>query len=234
MTGDHDKQQPDSQAIEAYQAIRTAIIDWDLPPGTQVTEGQLAARTGFGRASVRAALTRLGHERLVVAIPRRGYEVAPITFKYIADVFGVRMVLEPAAAKQVAARGDDATIARLEAINERCRYVPDPYDAPQLRLANKEFHVAIAQATGNDRLASLTSASLDDLQRILYLPQVAQQTDRVAATFEEHADIIDAIGRRDPKAAEEAAIVHIERNRTMIIDMLIGTAEIGAINLFHQ
>jgi DNA-binding GntR family transcriptional regulator len=234
VTGDRDKQQPDSQAIEAYQSIRAAIIDWDLPPGTQVTEGQLAARTGFGRASVRAALTRLGHERLVVAIPRRGYEVAPITFKYISDVFGVRMVLEPAAAKQVAARGDDGTIARLEAINERCRYVPDPYDAPQLRLANKEFHVAIAQATGNDRLASITSASLDDLQRILYLPQVAQQTDRVAATFEEHADIIDAIGRRDPKAAEEAAVVHIERNRTMIIDMLIGTAEIGAINLFHQ
>ena len=183
---------------------------------------------------MRASLARLGHERLVIAMPRRGYQVAPIKFRYVADVFGVRMVLEPAATKQVAARGDAAVLAELEAINERCRYVPDRYDAPALRHANKEFHVAIARATGNERLADITSATLDDLQRILYLPQVARETDRVAATYEEHERIVDAIRRRDPSAAEAAAIAHIELNKTMLIDLLIGTSEIGSINLFRQ
>jgi DNA-binding GntR family transcriptional regulator len=223
-----------SQTAEAYEAIRTAIITWDLAPGEHVTEGNLAARTGFGRAPVRAALARLSHEQLVTAIPRRGYQVAPITFKYVTDVFGVRMVLEPAAARMVAARGDDAIVARLEALNERCRYVPDPYDAPALRLANKAFHVEIARVTGNDRLTGITSAALDDLQRILYLPQVAQETDRVAATFEEHQRIVEAIRRRDPHQAEAAAIAHIELNKTMLIDLLIGTSEIGSINLFRS
>ncbi len=214
-----------SRSNEAY--------DWDLPPGEQVTELHLSSRTGFGRASVRAALARLSHERLVTTLPRRGYEVAPITFKYVTDVFGVRLVVEPAAARQVAARGDGTVADRLEAINEGCRYVAEPYDAARLRLANREFHVALAHATGNDRLADLTSALVDDLQRILYLPQVARETDRVASTHEEHQRIVDAIRRRDPDAAAQAAHDHVELNKVTIIDLLIGTTEIASINLFQ-
>src|SRR5688572_19380927 len=65
-----------SQASSAYEAIRQAIIEWDLRPGEHVTEHGLVDITGFGRASVRAALTRLRHEGLVIAMPRRGYQVA--------------------------------------------------------------------------------------------------------------------------------------------------------------
>ena len=122
----------------------------------------------------------------------------------------------------------------LEAINERCRYVGDPYDAAGLRRANKEFHVALARATGNERLADITSTTLDDLQRILYLPQVARETDRVSTTFEEHHRIIEAIRQRDPVAAEQAATEHVELNKVMLIDVLIRTSEIGSINLFHS
>jgi DNA-binding GntR family transcriptional regulator len=229
-----DNQRATPQSIEAYDVIRTAIITWELPPGELITELQLAERTGLGRAGVRSALTRLSHEHLVNVIPRRGYQVAPITFRDVADVFGVRLVLEPAAAKQVAVRADDALIEDLEAINERCRVGAGPYDATSLRAANTEFHVAIARATGNERLAQITSASLDDLQRILYLPQVARETDRVAATWEEHERILDALRCRDPAAARQAALEHVELNKSMIIDLLIGTSEIGSINLFRQ
>jgi DNA-binding GntR family transcriptional regulator len=183
---------------------------------------------------VRAALTRLSHEQLVVTIPRRGYQIAPITFKYVTDVFGVRLVLEPAAAKQVAARNDHGIVGTLSAINERCRFQAGPYDAGSHRLANKEFHVALARATGNDRLAEITSASLDDLQRILYLPQIARETDRVEATFDEHERIIEAIRRRDPGSAEVAAHEHVELNKVMLIESLIATSEIGSINLFSH
>lgn len=223
-----------SQAADAYDAIRQAIIEWDLRPGAQVTEQHLAAQTGFGRASVRAALTRLGHEGLVMAIPRRGYQVAPITFKYVTDVFGVRLVVEPACARQVATRADATVIADLEAINERCRVQAGPYIPASYRQANREFHVALARATGNDRLADITRASLDDLQRILYLPQVARDTDRVDATWDEHEQIIEAIRRRDASAAERLLHEHIELNKVQLIDALIATEAIGTINLVEE
>lgn len=220
-----------SQAADAYEAIRQAIIEWDLRPGEQVTEQHLVSQTGFGRASVRAALTRLGHEGLVVAIPRRGYQVAPITFKYMNDVFGVRLVVEPACARQVATRADAAVIAELEAINARCRVEDGPYSPATYRQANREFHVALARAAGNDRLADITRSSLDDLQRILYLPQVARDTDRVSATWDEHNRIIEAIRRRDAADAERLLYEHIELNKIQLIDALIATEAIGTINL---
>ncbi len=220
-----------SQAAGAYESIRQSIIEWDLRPGEHVTEHGLVAATGFGRASVRAALTRLRHEGLVIALPRRGYEVAPITFKYVTDVFGVRLVIEPVAARQVASRGDAALIEELDAINQQCRIQPGPYSAGVYRAANNAFHVALARGAGNDRLAGITRASLDDLQRILYLPQVARETDRVNATYDEHAAIIDAIRRRDPAAAERLMHEHIEMNKTQVIESLIATENIGAINL---
>lgn len=223
-----------SQAADAYDVIRQAIIEWELRPGVHVTEHQLAETTGFGRASVRAALTRLGHEGLVMAIPRRGYQVAPITFKYVTDVFGVRMVVEPAAARQVALRGEPALIAELETINQQCRVQEGPYSGTGYRQANKAFHVALARGTGNDRLADITRASLDDLQRILFLPQVARDTDRVEATWEEHEQIIEAIRRRDATAAERLMLDHIELNKVQLIDSLIATEAIGTINLVEE
>ncbi len=223
-----------SQAADAYDVIRQAIIEWELRPGAQVTEQHLTALTGFGRASVRAALTRLGHEGLVMAIPRRGYQVAPITFKYVTDVFGVRLVIEPACARQVAARADTEVIAELEAINERCRVQEGPYSAASYRQANRDFHVALARGTGNDRLADITRASVDDLQRILYLPQVARDTDRVASTWEEHRHIIEAIRHRDAAEAERLMYKHVELNKVQLIDSLIATEAIGTINLVEE
>lgn len=223
-----------SQSAEAYDMIRQAIIEWELRPGEHITELQLTTMTGFGRASVRAALAQLRHEHLVTVIPRHGYQVAAITFKDVTEVFGVRMVIEPAAARQVAARSDPAVIQQLEAINEQCRMQSGPYISSGYRAASKAFHVALTHATGNERLAQITSTSLDDLQRILYLPQVARDTDRVAATYDEHERIIEAIRQRDPIAAEQATLAHIEMNKTMLIDALLASSEVGSINLVRD
>jgi DNA-binding GntR family transcriptional regulator len=108
----------------AYERIHEAIITSELCPGAQVSESQLTADFGFGRAAVRAALTRLCHEQLVQAVPRRGYIVAPVTFKHIGDLFGVRLVIEPAATPPAAAHADQPLLAELERLNEQ--YTPSP------------------------------------------------------------------------------------------------------------
>jgi DNA-binding GntR family transcriptional regulator len=216
---------------EAYAAIREAIIRWDLAPGDHMTELHLSTTFGFGRAAVRAALTRLCHERLVQVMPRRGYMVAPITFKDVQDMFGVRLIVEPAAARQVALRADEALIAQLEHLNEACEYRSGPYDPGALRHANKRFHVAVAQATGNERLADIISASLDELQRILYLPQIAKATDTVESTFSEHRRVIEAFRRRDDEAAERAMYEHILHNKDAFIGALLSSSTIRSLNL---
>lgn len=220
-----------SLAAQAYEAIRQAILRCDLAPGQQVTEAQLAARFGVGRAAVRAALTRLSHERLVQAIPRRGYAVAPVTFQHVRDLFGVRLIVEPAAAQMAASRATDETVAHLERLNAACRHLPGQDDAPGLRQANKAFHVAVARASGNARLEQMVETVLDELDRVLYLPQLANVWDRIDASFAEHQRVVRAISQRDGEAAQQAVREHIVPNQHFVIDGLISSPQLRSINL---
>jgi DNA-binding GntR family transcriptional regulator len=220
-----------SLAEAAYETIRRAILRCELAPGQHISEAQLAASFGFGRAAVRAALTRLSHERLVQSIPRRGYAVAPITFQQIRDLFGVRLILEPAAAQLAAGRADAQLVAHLEKVNDVCRHLPGHDDAPALREANKRFHVAVAHASGNARLEHMVEVALDELDRVLYLPQLANVWERIDASYQEHQRVIEAIRQRDGEEARRAVHDHIVPNQHFVIDGLISSPLLRSINL---
>ena len=220
-----------SQADAAYSVIRRAVLQLELAPGEQVTESQLASRYDFGRASVRSALTRLCHERFVQAMPRHGYEIAPITFRQVRDLFGVRLVVEPAAAGLAARANDPDVIAELERLNDACIIRPGQEDPQFQREANTAFHMGVARASGNERLAEIERSVLDELGRVLYLPALTRDGVRVGSSFAEHAQIIEAIRRGDADGATQAATDHIVPNQRSVIDALISSPGLRSINL---
>lgn len=220
-----------SQAQIAYETIKRSILRWELAPGEHVSELQLSTSFGFGRAAVRSSLTRLSHERLIKPIPRHGYVIEPLTLKHVRDMFGVRLIIEPAAARLAALVASEAEIIELEKFNDRCVHRAGPIDESALRDANKDFHVALARASGNERLAEITSAALDDLQRILYLPPLNRVSTRIDATFEEHKRILSAIRARDADLAEQTTREHVTLNKDFLIEMLLASPLLQSINL---
>src|SRR3954447_644497 len=103
----------------AYERLREAIIRVELAPETPMSEAQLVERFGFTKASVRAALARLRADGLVLAEPRRGHVVAPLTMRDVLALYDLRLVLEPAAAEAAAGRLDAGETARLSKLAER-------------------------------------------------------------------------------------------------------------------
>ena len=81
---------PQALGDRVYDLIKSDIILCKLVPGEEVTEVRLAERYGFGRAPVRAALSKLEQEGLVSVVPRRGYLVSPITIKAVQEIFDLR------------------------------------------------------------------------------------------------------------------------------------------------
>jgi DNA-binding GntR family transcriptional regulator len=220
-----------TQADEAYAVIRQEILRCTLAPGEQVTEAQLGSQYGYGRAAVRTALIRLCHDELVQVIPRHGYAISPVTFTHVQDLFGVRLVVEPATARLAAERGESKLVAELDRLNAACAHRPGDDDLAAMRLANKAFHAAVGRASGNQRLAGLSAEVLEELDRVLYLPQLATVWERTDAAFSEHQRIIDAIRVRDARAAEQAAHEHIVPNQRSVIDALIASPGLRFINL---
>ena len=108
---------------QAAEILRTDILACRLAPGATLSEAALAARTRLGRAPIRAALARLADEGLVLAVPRRGWVVSTVTIRDIHEVFDLRLILEPEAARRAAqaihlGRASPAELRVLDAICE--------------------------------------------------------------------------------------------------------------------
>jgi len=203
----------------AYERIHRDIICCAIAPGSEISEAQLCSQYKLGKAGVRVALTRLSHDGLLRAVPRRGYRVVPVTLQDIHDVFELRLMLEPAAARMAAGK---VSTRELKTYDEVCRSGYQPGDAKSTSRfleANKAFHVAIAQATGNARLAAAIEHLLDEMTRLLHLglglrkgPQEMQH---------EHKALVKALARADGESAERICREQIEASRNMLLSAIL-------------
>jgi len=203
----------------AYERIRHDIISCALAPGVEISEAQLCTHYKLGKGPVRMALNRLAHDGLVRAIPRRGYRVTAITIKDIQDVFELRLMLEPAAARMAAGRVD---APRLRALDEVCRagYLPgDAKSTSRFLEANKAFHVEIARAAGNARLADAVEQLLDEMTRLLHLGLGPRN--RSQEMQREHRALVKALERGDSGTAERICREQIEAARGMVLSAIL-------------
>ena len=199
----------------AYELIQHDIITCVIAPGAEISEPQLCTQYELGKAPVRMALNRLSHDGLLRAIPRRGYRVTPITLKDIHDVFELRLMLEPAAASMAAGKVD---VRRLRVLDEACRHGYQSADVKSITRfleANKALHVAIAQATGNGRLAAMVAQLLDQMTRLLHLGLGLRN--RSHEMQHEHRALLKALSRGDGETAERISRQEIEAARGMVL-----------------
>lgn len=194
------------RAHAAYQAIRQAIIEQALKPGTKLPEDEVGAHFGVSRTLVRATLARLQAEGLVETQPKRTARVAQPTLKEAKEIFDLRRVLEREAIRLVAERWRPGFEAELEGlVRDEAAAKAQNDERVSIRLAG-EFHI---------KLAALTDNGL--LQR--YLGEVVSRCSLILATFgrphssqcaiDEHHQIIDALRRRDQAAAIEVMDQHL-------------------------
>jgi DNA-binding GntR family transcriptional regulator len=208
----------------AFDRIRHDIITCAIAPGTEISEAQLVAHYKLGKAPVRMALNRLAHDGLVRAIPRRGYRVTEVTLKDIHDVFELRLMLEPAAARMAAGRVD---AQRLRALDEVCRAGYQPGDArstSRFLEANKAFHVEIARGAGNARLADAVEQLLDEMTRLLHLGLGLRN--RSQEMQREHRALVKALTRGDGGTAERICREQIEAARGMVLSAILTSSSV--------
>ena len=207
-----------------YERIRHDIISCVLAPGTEISEAQLCSQYKLGKAPVRMALNRLAHDGLVRAIPRRGYRVTPVTLKDIHDVFELRLMLEPAAARMAAGKVDAQRLRALDEIS-RSGYQPgDPRSTSRFLEANKAFQVAIARATGNARLADAIEQLLDEMTRLLHLGLGLRN--RSQELSREHRALIKALARGDGDTAERICREQIETARSTVLSAILTSSSV--------
>ena len=225
-TGSHDGSAGDSRADQAYAVLRREIVACRLAPGARLTEAELTERFGIGKASLRIALQRLSQEGFVTSIPRQGYRVVPVTLRDVEEVFALRLALEPLAAQLAAGHVDRA---ELEALEQACRHRTDAAMRDQIDQfldANRRFHMAIAEASGNRRLCRMLSELMDEMSRLVALGFGAEN--ERPNIEQDHLKLIDHLVAGEAEAAAQVARHHVETFRTMTIQRVMAALSAAA------
>jgi DNA-binding GntR family transcriptional regulator len=211
----------------AYERIKHDVITCVLAPGTEISEPQLCLHYHLGKAPVRMALIRLAHDGLVRAIPRRGYRISAVTLKDIQDIFELRLMLEPMAARMAAGKIDARRARALEAATGTS-YLPHSAESIAGFLdANKAFHLAIVATTGNLRLSSMIGQLHDQMTRLLHLGLGLRNRSQ-EMQLEQRA-LLKALVRGHGDHAEQLAREHIEAARSMVLSAVMSSR--GIMNL---
>lgn len=160
---------PVSLADGAYLALRELVVTCQLAPGQRVTERQLAGDLGFGLTPVRQALARLDGEGLVRTLPRRGYQIMPLTIGSVNELFQVWRIIGPPIA-ELAAKNIPADV-REQAFSERFAPVraASENDAAAAIEQSARFWQWLAETTGNTRLVDLYTRLEGELRRVFML-----------------------------------------------------------------
>ena len=218
---------PDDVADQLLELIASSSgSEVALPPERalceQLSVSRNVLREAFAALNQAGVLETRGKLRIAHVGQARARRVAGVArpssagHDPVLDPMEVRRILEPEVASLAAKRASAQAIAEVE------RYVTLMEEAATRGESvvdyDSAFHVAIAQATGNQTLVALVRALNDTLResrRLSFGPPSAPQ---LAIT--DHAAILDAVRAKDPDAATTAMRHHLDRVESLIRDEL--------------
>ena len=181
-------------------------------PGTKLAEQKIADIFAVSRTLVRQALNQLSRDKLIVLEPARGARVAEPSVEEARQVFEVRNMLEAAMIRRAATELNAGQIAELRRHLDAERVAVARTDVSGRTRLLADFHVTLARMLGNAVLADLLADMVTRSSLIALMYQSAHSAEH---SFEEHVAIVDALERRDARAAVKLMqdhLRHVERN----------------------
>ena len=193
----------------AYGIIKEKIISCDLKPGSVISEKALMDEIGASRTPIREAIGKLEEEHLVDVYPKRGIFVSQVTIKDVLDIYAMRIIVESFAVRLA------ALILEPEQIRPfRNLWMPKhaALSTEDHNKSDRDFHMLIAQASGNKYLLQTFSTLFNQASRIRMLSLLRMEK-RLEEARKEHLFIIEALLRKDEDEAEKYMKHHLANSR---------------------
>jgi len=200
---------------QVRESIQSAITSGRLDPGDRLREIPLSKHFGVSTTPVREALRRLESDGLVQVHPRRGAVVTALQDGVVADLYDLRLVLEAEALRLAVARTDLELGPVYGLLGELERLV-DVGDAAFAEV-DVQFHRAIDDLGGNRELA----AEAERIHRRIQAARVrASVPGRLRIAQDQHAEIVEALRKREPDLVQEAVRRHITSAKDNVLGFL--------------
>jgi len=201
---------------KVYKTLKSMILEQKLTPGTKIYQDKLAQELGISRTPLVGALKKLEQEKLIMAIPRRGFYVRRFSKQEMIQIFELREVLEGLAARRASVNISDLQIQKLKGFFKGFKILENPKFLKKYAEEDRRFHQFLMEIGGNDLLSSILSTY--SIIILSYLGGYQEGLVRSPKeTIHEHLALIEAISQKDPAKAEELARQHLRFSRERLI-----------------
>ncbi|TWB14869.1 GntR family transcriptional regulator [Rhizobium sp. ERR 922] len=199
----------DSGAQQIREAIRDAIVERRLAPGTKLSESDVGALFNVSRTLARAALQALSYEGLVSVEKNRGAFVAYPSPEEARQIFAARRLVEPGIVRSAAEHITAAQLAQLrQLLVEEGRLMGERGQSARRAeiKASGDFHLMLAAISGN----LIMQRFMEELvARSSLVIALYGQSSASSCGHSEHGDIITALERKDVDTACHLMLHHI-------------------------
>ncbi|MDZ5700006.1 GntR family transcriptional regulator [Chelativorans sp. M5D2P16] len=192
---------------QLYRILRERIVSADLPPGSRISESEVARTYSLSRQPVREAFIKLAEDGLVEVRPQRGTLVRKISPDAVMDARFVREAIEADIVKLVAENVDEGLVRTLQDQIARQRALPDS-EAEAFLALDERFHRTLADAAGKSYAWKVIEDVKLQMDRVRYLSALHFSKRELVI---QHSAIADAIIRRDPEGAAQAMRTHLRK-----------------------
>jgi DNA-binding GntR family transcriptional regulator len=209
---------------EIFEVLHKQIIAGKYGPGDWLRQEDIAGQMGVSMTPVREALDLLVAAGLAERVPYRGVRVREMSTGDVVEAYGLRLVLEAVIARETANSITPQQVAGLEAILEEMKKYETLDEMSHARQLAREFHAAIAEASGNQLLIKLYAIVANAFPDWLLYEALFRKpellADSMAATDKEHKAILDALKDGNADQAVRKSIEHVMESGRWLVEYL--------------
>ena len=180
---------------EAVGRLRELIVQGRFSPGERLNERLLSQQLGISRTPLREAIKLLASEGLVLLLPNRGAQVAPLDWQRLAETLAVMGALEALAGELACKHASDAHIRDIAALHDEMVQRRERADAAGCFRCNQAIHLKIVESSGNATLAHTYRQLNANVLRARYMANLSRE--RWDEAVREHEKILAALSSRD-------------------------------------
>ncbi len=197
---------PKNARYRVFQQLRARIVSMNLPPGTPISENELATRMGVSRTPIREALLLLAEEGLVEVFPKIGTFVTRLDVAQIKEAQFLRESVEIASLRSIAFPLEAGLVDEVWA-NLRAQADVPRGDLATFFELDEAFHRSIMGLAGHAASWATVAAAKSHLDRARVLG--IQEVSEHRIFYEQHLEVFEAIVAEDLDSAERLLRDHL-------------------------
>jgi DNA-binding GntR family transcriptional regulator len=201
-----------SVADSVYEELHRQILSLDLPPGSKMSEADVANALGVSRQPVRDAFYRLSKFGFLTIRPQRATTVSYLSETAVMQARFIRAAIEAETVRVACDKLRVSDFEALDALIEDQRRAVEAKEPLLFHRLDDQFHREICERSGSGFAWEAIRENKAHMDRVRFLSLSFASND----AFSDHVKLLEAIRARDPETAMGVIRLHLARIKQQI------------------